>query len=456
MKRILIVDDDVAVTNYFMVFLAQTSLYETVIENDSRKVIESLSRKSFDLILLDMDMPNVNGMDILSEMKEKNINIPVIILTGVNDVDLAVKSMKLGAFDYVIKPVDDDKLLEVIDDALEHSFLDRSIKQLPRELSRKELVNKDAFDCLLTSDPEMIRLFHQAERLAGSDLTLFIWGESGTGKETLARAIHNASPRRDKVFVAVEANSFTQEQFPVSFFGHAQSWSKTREEKSGFLEEANGGTLFLNNIEYLDFPMQARLKRVIQKNEYYLESSARIRKADVRIIVASTKDLAAPELEESFSRDLLYHLMITSIGIPPLRERPDDILFLASHFLEEETRRTGKKIEGFSDECYVLLKRYSYPNNVQELMTIVATAAAREKGSRITVESLPPILNGEGKVVDVTETAEFELRKLDEVIEDQVKKTLDYFDGNREKAAGKLGISLEKINQIIKRKGLID
>ncbi len=451
MKRIFIVDDDVAVTNYFKVFFAQTGLYETAIENDSRKVMECLSRESFNLILLDMDMPNVSGMNILREMKKKNINIPVVILTGVNDVDLAVKSMKLGAFDYVIKPVDDDKLLEIIDDALEHSVLNRSIKQLPKGLSRKGLVNQDAFNGLLTINPEMIRLFHHAEKLAGSDLTIFIWGESGTGKETLARAIHRASPRRDKAFVAVDANSFIPEQFPSFFFGKARSWSKTREEKTGFLEEADGGTLFLNNIEYLDFPMQARLKRVIQRNEYYLESSARIRNSDVRIIVASTKKLASTENEKSFSKDLLYHLMVTSIGIPPLRKRADDILLLASHFLKEEARNSGKKIGAFSDESAALLKNYSYPNNVQELITIVASAVAKEGGSSITVESLPHILGKEGEIADVAEERKFELRKLDDVIEDQVKNTLDYFDGSREKAAEKLGISLEKVNEIIKK-----
>ncbi len=453
MKQIFIVDDDVAVTNYFKVLFAQTGLYETFIENDSRKVMECLSRKSFNLILLDMDMPNVSGMNILREMKKTNNNTPVVILTGVNDVDLAVKSMKLGAFDYVIKPVDDDKLLEIIDDALEHSVLDRSIKQLPRGLSRKGLVNQDAFNGLITGNPEMIRLFHQVEKLAGSDLTIFIWGESGTGKETLARAIHRASPRRDKAFVPVDTNSFLPEQFPSFFFGKARSSSKTREEKTGFLEEADGGTLFLNNIEYLDFPMQARLKRVIQRNEYYLESSARIRNSDVRIIAASTKKLASAENEESFSRDLLYHLMVTSIGIPPLRKRADDILLLASHFLKEEAQKAGKKIGAFSDESTDLLTNYSYPNNVQELITIVASAVAKEGNSTITVESLPPILSKEEEIADAVEEREFELRKLDEVIEDQVKKTLDYFDGNREKAAEKLGISLEKVSQIIKKIG---
>ncbi len=451
MKQIFIVDDDVAVTNYFKVMLAQTGIYETSVENDSRNVIDQLTEKSFDLILLDMDMPNISGMEILKEMKDRGINIPVIVLTGVNDVDLAVRSMKVGVFDYLIKPVDDDKLLEVINDALEHSDLDMSIKQLPSELSRQGLVNRDAFDYLVTSDPEMIRLFHQAEKLANSDLTLFIWGESGTGKETLARAIHKASPRRNKPFVAVEANNFTQEQFPAFFFGQARSWSKTREEKTGFLEEADGGTLFLNHIEYLDFPMQARLKRVIQRNEYYLESSARIRRSDVRIIVSTTKDLLAPEKESSFSRDLIYHLMVTSIRIPPLRERVDDIMLLASHFLSEEASEAGKDIKGFSDESVDLLKNYSYPNNVQELITIVASAVAKEGKNIITAESLPSILSEEKKITQSKKKDEFKIRKLDDVIVEEVRKTLDYFDGDEKKSAEKLGITLKELNRIIKK-----
>ena len=451
MKHLLIVDDDVAVTNYFKVFIAQTGRFESTVVNDSRRVMDLLKNNNFDVILLDMDMPNVSGMDILNAMKKNNIDIPVIVLTGVNDIDLAVKSMKLGVFDYLIKPVDEDKLLEIIDDALEHRSLHRSIDELPSELSRKELVNVDAFEYLPSKDPEMIRMFHQAEKLASSDLSLFIWGESGTGKEALARAIHNASPRSAKPFIAVEANNFEADQLPAFVFGQVRSWSGTREEKPGFVEEANGGTLFLNNIEHFNYPMQTRLKRLIQTREYYRESSARIREANVRIIVSSTRDLTAPEYEDCFSRDLLYHLMINSIRIPPLRERAVDIPLLAKHFLKEEAEKTGREVRGFSEEALELLEDYDYPNNVQELRTIVASAVTKAEGELVTPESLPRTVGGTSRIRERKRAKMFEPRKLEEVIEDQVRQTVEYFKGDRDRAARELGISRKRINSIIEQ-----
>ena len=451
MKHLLIVDDDVAVTNYFKVFIAQTGRFESTVVNDSRRVMDLLKNNNFDVILLDMDMPNVSGMDILNAMRKNNIDIPVIVLTGVNDIDLAVKSMKLGVFDYLIKPVDEDKLLEIIDDALEHRSLHRSIDELPSELSRKELVNVDAFEYLPSKDPEMIRMFHQAEKLAISDLSLFIWGESGTGKEALARAIHNASPRSAKPFIAVEANNFEADQLPAFVFGQVRSWSGTREEKPGFVEEANGGTLFLNNIEHFNYPMQTRLKRLIQTREYYRESSARIREANVRIIVSSTRDLTAPEYEDCFSRDLLYHLMINSIRIPPLRERAVDIPLLAKHFLKEEAEKTGREVRGFSEEALELLEDYDYPNNVQELRTIVASAVTKAEGELVTPESLPRTVGGTSRIRERKRAKMFEPRKLEEVIEDQVRQTVEYFKGDRDRAARELGISRKRINSIIEQ-----
>lgn len=449
MNHVLIVDDDVAVTNYFRVFLAQTEQFETTVVNDSREVMGLLGEKTFDIILLDMDMPNVSGMDILKAMKEKGIDIPVVVLTGVNDVDLAVKSMKLGVFDYVIKPVDDDKLLEIMDDAMEHSHIHRSIEEMPEKVSRKELVNKDAFDYLPTQDLEMIRLFHQIEKLAGSDLSVFIWGEAGTGKEALARIIHNASPRRDKPFLAIEAYNFEPDDFPAFFFGQVRGYGDSREAKPGFIEEANDGTIFLNNIGYLNYPMQSRLRRLLQTGEYYRESSARIKSADVRMIVSSTKDLTSPEYEAKFSRDLLYHLMINSVRIPPLRERVDDIPLLANHFLKEEAQKAGKNIQGFSGEAIRVLQKYKYPNNVQELITIVASAVAKEETDTVKLESLPATVRG-GRTLDKAAAAgEFEPRKLDDIIAEQIRQTVKYFKGDREKAAEKLGVTRNRVDEIM-------
>jgi DNA-binding NtrC family response regulator len=444
MKRILIVDDDVAVTNYFMVFLMQTGLFEATVVNDSRQVMGRVEEKDFDIILLDMDMPNVTGMDILRELRGRGNNTPVVILTGVSDVDLAVRAMKQGAFDYLIKPVDDDYLLEVLDNALEHGALVSTIDGLPAQLKREDLNNAAAFEQLPTVDPGMIHLFHQAERMASSDLSIFIWGERGTGKESLARAIHRTSPRAERPFLAIEANTTATETFPSFFFGQAREYGGVREESPGILEEAQNGTVFLNHIESLTLPVQVRLKRVIQTGEYYRESSARIRNTSVRFIVASTVDLTLPEYKQTFSRDLLYHLMVNSIRIPSLRERPDDIPLLTGHFLEEEVARTGRKISGCSEEFLNLLRGYSFPDNVQELNTIIAGAVANEESDLLTVESLSPYMIERLGALEPS----FEPRKLSDVMSEQVLRTIEYFRGDRERAARELGISTEELNRL--------
>jgi DNA-binding NtrC family response regulator len=450
MKSILIVDDDIAVTNYLMVFLTQTGIFDSTVVNDSREVDGLLDTKTFDIILLDMDMPNVSGMDILHSMRKKKIGTPVVVLTGVSDVDLAVRAMKLGAFDYLTKPVDDEYLLEVLDNAIKQSVLHHSIERLPNILSRGDLTHEAAFEHLPTQNQGMIRLFHQAEKIASSDLSIFIWGESGTGKEALARAIHQASSRRDRAFVALEADSQDPDRFPAFFFGQARGWRDSRKEEPGLLEEADHGTLFLNNIDALSLPMQVRLKRVIQTGEYYRESSTRIRKADVRMIVSSTHDLTKPEYKDRFSRDLLYHLMVNSIKIPSLRDRIDDIPILAAHFLNEESERAGKSIRGFSDECMELLMSYSYPDNVQDLITIIAGAVANEETDVITVDSLSSYVRGRVAPEKVMAEEAFQPRKLDDIVKEHVVQTLEHFGQDKGKAARRLGITAEEIDQILK------
>jgi DNA-binding NtrC family response regulator len=449
MKKILMVDDDPAVTNYLMVFLMQTGLFETTVVNDSREVSGLLGPESFDIVLLDMDMPNVNGMDILNEMRGKGLDIPVVVLTGVSDVDLAVRAMKLGAFDYLIKPVDDDNLLGVLNNAMEHRVLHRDIETLPEKLTRKDLEHEDAFAHFSTRDQGMIRLFHQAEKIAASDLSIFIWGESGTGKEALARAIHNASNRSDKSFVAAEADSQDPGTFPAFFFGQDKTWGGTREESPGILEEANHGTLFLNHIDALSNSMQVRLKRFLQAGEFYRENSTQIRKADVRMIVASTKDLTDPRYKDTFSRDVLYHLMINSIHIPPLRDRMGDLPILVEKLLMEESEKAGRTFKGVSDDVLDYLKGYSFPNNVMELRTIIAGAVTNEEADTITVDSLPPSIPRliDGERADLIRS--FTPSKLNNVVRDYVMKTLEHFSGQKDLAARELGITIEDIDRIM-------
>ena len=449
MKKILIVDDDVAVTNYFKVFLMQTGQFDLEVVNDSRQVAQVLEKGTFDVILLDMDMPNVSGLDILADMRQKKLHIPVVVLTGVSDVDLAVNAMKLGAFDYLIKPVEDEKLLEVLDNAMRHRVVRQTIEQLPPRLTRQDLAHEAAFESFNTKNPDMIRLLHQAEKIASSDLSIFIWGERGTGKEALARAIHQAGPRAEKSFVAVEVNSQDPDRFAAFFFGQARRWSGAEQETSGILEEADQGTLFLDNIDALSLPLQVRLKRVIQTGQFCRESSAQVRTIDVRMIVSSEHDLTSPQYEDKFSRDLLYHLMVNSIRIPPLRERLDDLDLLIEHFLTEQSEKTEKKIAGFSEDFLDSLKKYPFPNNVRELHAIIAGAIAVTETDIITPDSLPAYSTQQTTPEKAPPDETFQPRKLDEVIKEHARAALKHFNQDRTRAARNLGISIEEINRII-------
>lgn len=449
MKKVLIVDDDVAVTNYFMVFLMQTEVFQPRVVNDSREVMSILEEEEFEVIMLDLDMPNVSGMDILDMMNSRNMNTPVLILTGVNDIELAVKSMKRGAFDYLTKPVDDEYLLEVLDSAIEHGAVHSTIDRLPKSLSREDLDNKAAFQHLPTQDSAVIRMFHQTERMAESDLSIFIWGERGTGKESLARAIHNASPRVSRPFIAVDSGSHSQEQFSPELFGRAKEWGGRNEEMDGFLEASSGGTLFIDHIENMSLPVQVRLKRVIQTGEFYRDNSTEILKCDVRLIVASTHDLTSSKYRDTFSRDLLYHLMVNSIRIPPLRERAEDIPLLAEHFLGVEVKRTGKEINGISEELLCLLKQYSFPDNVQELSNIIAFAVINAEEDVLTVSSLSPYIRE--RLVPGEVQGDFVPMKLRDRIADHVSRTLDYCGGDRKDAARLLDIDSERLDELMER-----
>ena len=448
MLKVLVVDDDKAVTNYFMVFLMQTGRFETTVLNDSRQVCDHLKQEEFDVMLLDMDMPHISGLDVLRNMQQHSIEIPVIVITGVSDLEMAVKAMKRGAFDYLTKPIDDEKLLEVIDSAIAHHTIHEDIQQLPEELKREDLAHAKAFKKLPTQDQEMIRLFHQAEKLADSDLSIFIWGENGTGKEPLARAIHAASERKDGPFIAIDADSQDREAFPTFFFGQDAEAGSELDGAPGILEQADRGTIFLNNIDSLSTPVQVRLKRVIQEGEFNRESSAKIRKVNVRLIVSSTVDLASSEYKQKFSRDLLYHLMVNSLRIPPLRDRVDDIPLLAGHFLAQAAEEADKQIQGFSDSFVGTLQKYPFPNNTRELSDIVYRSVANCDGSILKADCLPPQVQDAVKNGRV-EFAEFNPRSLSEVVREYVRQTLDHFDGNRVATLKALGIEEEVLDRVL-------
>ncbi len=450
-KKVLIVDDDVAVTNYFMVFLMQTEIFEPQVENDSRKVSQLLDNNTYDVIMLDLDMPNITGMEIMRMMKDTGNETPVVILTGASDVDLAVKAMKYGAFDYLTKPVDDEHLLDVLSTAVEKASLQQTIEELPIEATADNLEFKSAFEHLPTVDPTMLRLFHRAETLADGNLNIFISGERGCGKKSLARAVHKASGRREGDCCSVDCTAFPPDEFSGVLFGRTKDWSGEVDDINGALADAKNGTLFINNIEHMSPAVQLRLNHVLHTGEYYRDNSTEILQADVRFVVASTHDLTSSKFQESFSRDLLYHVMVNSLQIPPLRERPADIPVLASFFLAEENKRNNKTIRGITPELMDLLEQYFFPGNMRELRKLVLSAIAKTTDDVLGAEDLSSYSRERitlGSFID-----SFQPRKLKEVVAEHILATIKFSKGDPKGAADLLGIDVEEVKQHMKKEG---
>ncbi|MCU0276192.1 MAG: sigma-54 dependent transcriptional regulator [Acidobacteria bacterium] len=449
MKKILAIDDDQAVLNYLNIMLLQTGTYQVATLANSSRAFHELKGNDYDLLLLDMDMPEVSGLDILRFIKEKHIDIETIVLTGVEDVELAVAAMKLGAFDYLTKPVDNDQLLKVITTVLENRRA-RGGGATENVLSRDQLNFAEAFADIITQDDEMIRMLQMVEKMAQPDNSILIWGESGTGKELIAKAIHRISRRRDQNFVAVNAGTFANELFSSEFFGHDKgAFTGAGTAKKGFLEEADKGTLFLDEIGELALPIQVKLLRVLQEGEFFRLGSTKNQKVDVRILAATNKDLLSEMKKGNFRKDLFYRLNMSSVYLPPLRERRGDIPLLCQHFLEKYSEQNQKKIQKISAAAMRLLNQYDYPGNIRELMNIINSAIIIETGTELQKKSLPHYFLENSHVKEATLPGQ-PLLALTEIEKEQIRKVLAHTGGNKSQAAKILGIS--RVNLLAKIK----
>lgn len=455
MNRVLVIDDDVAVLNYFMILLTQTQRYFVRVLSDSSKAFEMIDSGQFDAILLDMDMPVVHGREVLEYVKQKHPGIEVIVITGVEDVQLAVESMKTGAYDYLCKPVDETRLLLVLERALERSQLRDEISKLRDQARLEGLRHKEAFKGIITQNKSFLRVLQRVDQIAESENYVLIWGESGTGKELVAKAIHQISRRRDKPFIAVNAGTFASELFSSEFFGHERgAFTGAVNSKAGFFEKADGGTLMLDEIGELELPVQSKLLRVLQEGEYFRVGSTEKRGADVRIIACTNKDLAEEIEKGRFRRDLYYRLNICSVFLPPLRDREGDVELLANWFLEKHNHTNSKSISLIEQDVIDLLEIYDYPGNVRELDNIIAEAVVVETGRTLTRRSLPPyVLNAVSSSRSST-VPPSERKSLSDVEAEHIRHMLELTEGNRTAAAEILGISRVSLISKIKRYGI--
>jgi DNA-binding NtrC family response regulator len=448
-RKVLIIDDEQAVLNFLRVLLAQSGQYQVEILNDSTLAFDKLAAGQHDLLLLDMDMPRVTGLDILKHIQENKIDIETIVLTGVDEVELAVSAMKLGAYDYLKKPVDNDLLLLTMERATERKSMRLEIAALRRSCGWETVENKKAFEEIITQSPRMIQIF----KIAATSTSVLILGESGTGKELIARATHKASLRSDKAFIAVNAGAFARDLFASEFFGHIKgAFSGAFTDKKGFIEEAHGGTLFLDEIGELPPEVQVKLLRVLQNGEFFRVGSTRPMRADVRLLAATNKNLWQELERGTFRKDLFYRLNVNTVSLPPLREREGDIPLLCQYFLQRFNADQKKSIRRASDGVLELLHSYSFPGNVRELENLVTGAALMEQSDVLTADSFPPEFLAMARREEkhhppppsrggMEDGEAVPVKTLEEIEASHIKKVLEMTGGNRSHAAKRLGIS---------------
>jgi len=329
--------------------------------------LEAAVGGAYDVVLLDMKLPDMDGMEILKTIRKEKAETYVIVMTGYSTVKNAVEAMKLGAFDYLAKPFTDDELVITVGKAVEKKRLVEENISL-----RKELLIRRGFSNIVGENPSMLKIFRLVEKAAPTDSTVLIFGESGTGKELFAGALHAHSPRTARQFVAVDCSTLSPGLLESELFGHIKgAFTGAIQDKAGIFEVADKGTLFLDDIANLNMDIQAKLLRVLETHEYKPVGASHVKKTTARIIAATNKDLKAMVDEGDFREDLYYRLNVFPIYLPPLRERKDDIPRLAYHFLRHFCRKTGKRIEGFTDDALETLVNYDWPGNVRQLKNVI-------------------------------------------------------------------------------------
>jgi DNA-binding NtrC family response regulator len=441
---VLVVDDEPGVRESFHLILDDD--YEVIDVPDGAAALDVVRATHVDLVLLDIRLPGMDGIEVLERIKAIDEGLEVILVTAVKTVRTAVAAMKQGAFDYVTKPFDEDELLVLVRRALDKRTLEREVVYLRGELERHH-----DFDELVGQHPEMQRIYRVVAQVARTTTTVLITGESGTGKELIARAIHHQGPRRDQPFVAVNPAAIAETLMESELFGHEKgAFTGAFQRRLGKFELAQGGTLFLDEIATLRSELQAKLLRVLQEREIERVGGTRAIKMDVRIIAATNADVPAAVSRGTFREDLYYRLNVVHITVPPLRTRAEDIPLLVEHFVRRYVRESGKRIEGLAPEALEMLRAYRWPGNVRELQNVIERAVVLTDGPTIGVDDLPLELS-----LGVAPAAAEESLPLNEASDrfeqQMVLRVLDRSGGNVSEAARLLGLHRNSLKAKLSR-----
>lgn len=398
-RPIFLVDDERAILRAFRISLQIAGIKNIVEISDGRKVLAHLGAREAEVMVLDLSMPHLDGEEILAQVAEKFPDLPVIVATGLNDVQTAVRCMRGGALDYLVKPVEPAKFVASIKQAIENRALLRENTALRDSLLSGELNHPDAFESIVTRNKSLHSLFQYVEMIAPTPRPVLITGESGVGKELVARTIHGLSGLSGE-FLAVNVAGLDDTLFADTLFGHEPgAFTGANQKRGGLIKQAKGGTLFLDEIGDLEKSSQVRLLRLLQEGEYYPLGADRPQNTDCRVVAATNHDLAEAQASGRFRNDLYYRLSTHRVHIPPLRERFEDIPLLVDQFLGDAARTLGKKKPTPPPELLTLLQTYSFPGNVRELQGMIFDAVAQHRKGTLSTQSVRKIIAAEEQSV---------------------------------------------------------
>jgi two-component system response regulator HydG len=424
LSKILVVDDDAAHARMLKILMADWG-YEIFLANDGDVGVEMVRSQAFDMVLMDMKMVKMSGMEALQHIHEYNPSLPVIIMTAYSSVDTAIKALKIGAYDYLTKPLDFDKLKLTIERVLERIFLKSE------NLSLKTRLEQTAFrHDILGKSSAMAALLDTIHMVAPTDANVLVSGESGTGKELVSSALHYNSPRKDNTYVRINCAAITETLLESELFGHEKgAFTGAEKKRKGKFLLADKGSILLDEIGEMSLSMQAKLLRVIQEKEFTPVGSDQNIKVDVRVIAATNRDLKAMAEEKKFRQDLYYRLNVVTIEIPPLRKRSEDIPELALYFLKTFSKKNKRAINGFSPDAMDTMIRYHWPGNVRELMNGVERGVVLARSDYICKADLSFIIPDDSREPDLASS--LENISLSKIEEKAILSTLESAKGNK-------------------------
>lgn len=445
--QVLVIEDEAGMRELLQKVLVRQG-YAVREVASGREALKLLEGETYDLVLTDVVMPEIDGMEVLRFVKKVRPDTMVVMMTAFGTIDSAVQAMKEGAYHYISKPFKMEEILVVMEKALEEKMLREEVALL-----RQEVTGRYRFDNLIGKSKAMQGVFDLIRRVAPTKSTILIYGKSGTGKELVAKAIHYNSPRRDRPFITVNCAAIPRELLESELFGHERgSFTGAVATRRGKFELAQGGTIFLDEVGDMDLSLQSKILRVLQESEFERIGGEKTITVDVRVIAATNQDLRAAVTNRTFREDLYYRLSVIPIYLPELKDRQEDIPLLASHFLKKFGQELGVEIKEISKEAINALLNYSWPGNVRELENVIERAVLLGDHKSITVQDLPPHLY----TLDFRpiEKALREGATLEEVEQEYIRRVLEKTRGNQTKAARILGIDRRTLYRKVKRYSL--